>query len=434
MPSPGIKSTDSKSKVLLSPTRSPAEEIAHPARGARCRAIFQVQLFAARVGAYTQRRPQMVAARVCRKFGEGNISVSEGPVSDWRVNNFDLLRLLAALQVAVGHSIAILKPTGYFARLLVAGLDRFPGVPIFFVISGVLISKSYEHSDSLRDYLRNRCLRIFPGLWVCLVASVAVILAFGVGSLGRITTPDWLLWWAGQMSFFQNTQATFLDPMSHGLNPSLWTIPIELEFYIVLPALYGILRLRSRLGNMRLLSIALASLAVHPLIVHSHGQVRAYSLLEMTLAPYLWMFLVGVAIQRNWSTVRGWLFGRAHWWGLGYLMVCAAANWLRVDTGGNNLSPVYLLPLAGLIVSLAVSAPRLSDKILRHHDYSYGLYLYHMLVIDLLVALAAPSRWASVAIAIIVSLGLAALSWSLIEKPYLRSKRAALRVVYEGKP
>jgi peptidoglycan/LPS O-acetylase OafA/YrhL len=154
----------------------------------------------------------------------------------------------------------------------------------------------------------------------------------------------------------------------------------------------------------------------------------------MTLAPYLWMFLVGVAIQRNWSTVRGWLFGRAHWWGLGYLMVCAAAKWLRVDTGGNNLSPVYLLPLAGLIVSLAVSAPRLSDKILRHHDYSYGLYLYHMLVIDLLVALAAPSRWASVAIAIIVSLGLAALSWSLIEKPYLRSKRAALRVVYEGKP
>jgi peptidoglycan/LPS O-acetylase OafA/YrhL len=276
------------------------------------------------------------------------------PRSDWRVNNFDLLRLLAALQVAVVHSIGFLKPTGYFARLLVAGLDRFPGVPIFFVISGVLISKSYEHSDSLRDYLRNRCLRIFPGLWVCLVVSVVVILALGVGSLGRIT-PNWLLWWAGQMSIFQNFRATFLEPPITSLNPSLWTIPIELEFYIVLPALYGILRLRRHRGNMRLLAIALASLAVQLLIVNSHpsvAQVHAYSLLNMTLAPYLWMFLVGVSIQRNWSTVRGWLFGRAHWWGLGYLMLCAAAGWLRVGTGGKNMSPVYLLPLAGLIVSL----------------------------------------------------------------------------------
>jgi peptidoglycan/LPS O-acetylase OafA/YrhL len=259
-----------------------------------------------------------------------------------------------------------------------------------------------------------------------------VILALGVGSLGQITTPDWLLWWAGQMSIFQNFQPTFLEPLSTGLNRSLWTIPIELEFYIVLPTLYGILGLRRRFGNMRLLAIALASLAVQLLIVNSHrsvGQVRAYSLLHMTLAPYLWMFLVGVSIQRNWSTVRGWLLGRAHWWGLGYLMLCATVGWLRVDTGGNYISPVYLLPLAGLIVSLAVSAPQLSDRILGHHDVSYGLYLYHMLVIDLMVGGAAPSGWASSAAAIIASLALAALSWILIEQPCLRGKRGALRVV-----
>ena len=93
------------------------------------------------------------------------------------------------------------------------------------------------------------------------------------------------------------------------------------------------------------------------------------------------------------------------------------------------MSPVYLLPLAGLIVSLAMSAPQLSDRVLRHHDVSYGLYLYNMLVIDLMVGLAAPSAWASFAAAITVSLGLAALSWILIEKPYLRGKRGAMRTV-----
>jgi peptidoglycan/LPS O-acetylase OafA/YrhL len=378
---------------------------------------------------------QKVVARGCRKLGEGDIGSAEGLANDWRVNNFDLLRLLAALQVALVHGIGILKPAGYFAHLLGAGLNRFPGVPIFFVISGVLISKSYEHSDSLRDYLRNRCLRIFPGLWVCLVVSVAVILALGVGSFGPITAPDWLLWWAKQMSIFQGSRPAFLKQLSTGLNGSLWTIPVELEFYIVLPALYGILRLRRRLGNMRLLAIALASLAVQLLIISGHrsvGQARAYSLLQVTLAPYLWMFVVGISIQRNWSTVRGWLVGRAHWWGLGYLLLCVAAGWLHIGTGGNNPSPVFLLPLAGLIVSLAMSAPRLSGTILRHHDLSYGLYLYHMLVINLLVGLAAPFGWASLAAAIMVSLGLAALSWTLVEKPYLTHKRRSLRAVSDG--
>lgn len=93
------------------------------------------------------------------------------------------------------------------------------------------------------------------------------------------------------------------------------------------------------------------------------------------------------------------------------------------------MSPVYLLPLAGLIVSLAMSLPQLSDRILRHHDVSYGLYLYHMLVIDLLVGLAAPSGWASFAAATIVSFGLAALSWTFIERRYLRGKRGALRAL-----
>src|SRR5258706_13722326 len=74
----------------------------------------------------------VVVPRGCRKFGERDIGLSEELASDWRVNNFDLLRLLAALQVAVVHSIGFLKPTGYFARLLEAGLGRFPGRPIFF--------------------------------------------------------------------------------------------------------------------------------------------------------------------------------------------------------------------------------------------------------------------------------------------------------------
>ena len=265
---------------------------------------------------------------------------------------------------------------------------------------------------------------MFPGLWVCTAVSLAAILALGVGSLGPVTSTDWLVWWAAQMSIFQSYQGAFLKTLSTGaLNGSQWTIPIELEFYILMPVLYGILRLRSRRGHVPLLLIALGSLAAQLLLT------QAYGFLRLTLVPYLWMFLVGVAIQRNWRVMRAWLVGRAHWWGLGYVLLCIAARWLRVEVGGNDINPVYLLPLAGLIASLAMSAPQLSDKILRHQDVSYGLYIYHMLVIDLMLGLAAASGWIALGAALVASLGLAALSWTLIEKPFLRRKRDALRMV-----
>lgn len=95
------------------------------------------------------------------------ITEQEPSAADWRVNNFDLVRLLAALQVVVVHALMYLKPRGSFVHIARSGLELFPGVPIFFVISGLLISKSYEQSDCIRNYYRNRCLRIYPGLWVC---------------------------------------------------------------------------------------------------------------------------------------------------------------------------------------------------------------------------------------------------------------------------
>jgi peptidoglycan/LPS O-acetylase OafA/YrhL len=350
---------------------------------------------------------------------------------DWRVNNFDLVRLFAALQVAVVHALMHLKPTGSFVHIARAGLELFPGVPIFFVISGLLISKSYEQSDSIRDYYRNRCLRIFPGLWVCLVVSVGVILIIGVGSIGPVPTRDWLLWWAAQMSIFQNYNPAFLKPLGDGMpNGSLWTIPVELEFYLLLPVLYCTLRLRRRRGHVLVLIVLVASLAAE--LVLAYGRRRFpwltdYGFLFGTLVPYLWMFLVGVLIQRNWSRLRRCLAHQAHWWLLGYFLLCIVARLLRIDAGGNNMNPIFLLPLTGLVISCAMSAPSLSNRILHHRDISYGTYIYHMLVINLLLYFGVRASVPAVVAAIVISLALAATSWHVVEKPFLIRKRNALR-------
>ena len=362
-----------------------------------------------------------------------NELVAPKPYGDWRINNFDLIRLLAALQVAITHVISAMHVPGFFARIVQFGLSFFPGVPIFFVVSGFLISKSYEHSDLLRDYFRNRCLRIYPGLWVALAVTVGVMFMAGIGVIGTISTRHWLVWWAAQMTVVQNYNPGFQWPQGvggPGPNASLWTIPIELEFYILLPAIYAVFRLRERRGNISLLAICAASAALDLGLVYAQERFPKHTLfnyLPVTVAPFLWMFLVGVLVQRNWNTLRSVLAGRAHWWLLGYLMLCMVAARLGIYVGGNAITPLFLLPLAGLVISSATSAPWLADRVLRHQDISYGTYIYHALVINLMVGFGFFGSVFSAATAIAAALVLATLSWALVEKPFLRHKHNALR-------
>lgn len=67
-------------------------------------------------------------------------------------NNFDLVRLFAAIQVLMGHSISHLQ-LGTESSIL----TFFPEVLMFFVISGFLITRSFDnlHKKKRRESIRN---------------------------------------------------------------------------------------------------------------------------------------------------------------------------------------------------------------------------------------------------------------------------------------
>ena len=80
----------------------------------------------------------------------------------FRLNNFDFIRLIAALQVALVHGITHLE-----VKILNPFLDflnLFPGVPIFFFLSGFLISASWERNSNVKNFSLNRFYRIFSRL------------------------------------------------------------------------------------------------------------------------------------------------------------------------------------------------------------------------------------------------------------------------------
>ena len=81
-------------------------------------------------------------------------------------NNFNFLRLFAALMVIYGHTSAVTGngPQDIFLQYIGFKFIGGIAVDVFFLISGFLITASAIHSKSLKYYIVSRIFRIYPAL------------------------------------------------------------------------------------------------------------------------------------------------------------------------------------------------------------------------------------------------------------------------------
>lgn len=368
-----------------------------------------------------------------------------------RRNNFDLLRLLAAAQVIYFHSILFLDveargPLGTLNH--VAAI--FPGVPIFFVISGFLISQSYENSANVRDYFHRRALRIFPALWVCFAVTLLLVGALlllerwtgrdvATAAEGFVWSWTFPLWVVGQMTVGQ-----FLTPpVAFGVgntNPSLWTIPVEIGFYLCVPLIYWLLirPLRRNWSSAVLAGVALLSFVIWYVgrftigssvgrddLISSITLPTEIRILEQTPLPYLYWFILGVLLWRHFGVVDVFLRGRVLLWTAGYVLLAYAPIWLEAEWIQSTLAYqlARAVALAMWSMSFALSFRGVSHRLLRGLDLSFGLYLFHMLVINCLVELHLGGSSGWILFTYLVTGVLALMSWKLVERPVLKRKR-----------
>ena len=364
---------------------------------------------------------------------------------DFRRNNFDLIRLLAAVQVLFVHAAWHLDVISFESPVFHV-LERLPGVPIFFFVSGLLISRSYESNSGLEDYSRNRGFRIYPALWVCFALSVLSVALTGYFRTVDASFQSVMAWIVAQMTIYQPFNPAFMDGYGIGnLNGSLWTITVELQFYVLIPILYFVLR---RLPKSWFNPVLLVLIAFFMLVNVFDQRIWAREfqgtfdfarkVVDTTFLPWVYMFLIGVWVQRNFETVRNFVQGKwrvplflAIYVIVSYVMVDLSKNLgLPGDRGlgllGNRIDPVSYLALVLLVMAVAYNAPNLAEKILRRNDISYGVYIYHMPVVNLLIALGIMGTAGSLLLAIVVSLALGVCSWVFVERPCLKLKRNAL--------
>lgn len=335
-------------------------------------------------------------------------------------NNFDLIRLLAAAQVMLKHALVHLGYEGPWTELL--GL--FPGVPIFFFISGFLIFQSFHNSKSARQFAVNRLLRIYPALIVCFIVALGLVLATGYLSASRLAQPDFAGWAIAQLTLFQFYNWEALRGFGVGaLNGSLWTIAVELQFYLLTPLLAWLVASGRQVVWVLLVALGMAAnLAIQP-----GASTFAAKLYSVSSPAWFYMFMLGAWL----STRPDWQarLRQIPWWGLlsAYAAVGLAGHALGWRVTGNEVNPLSYVFLAALVYRLAFTRPETSRRLLGPNDVSYGVYIYHMPIVNVLVYAGWVGRPEHVLIACVATSVLAVLSWIVVERPALRLKRLALR-------
>lgn len=319
-------------------------------------------------------------------------------------NNFDVLRLGAAVAVLVSHSFQLTSGSPWLDPVWRIGshqttLGRI-AVIVFFIISGYLITGSYVRRPDPVRFIQARALRLLPGL----AAMLALMTLVAGPLLATAPMADYLAavpaYFAGNLSVFGFTDhlpGVFEgNPMPRVVNSSLWTLPYEVGCYgaVLLLGVVGCLNRWTALA-------VYAALLMAAKLWWGGDAVEFGTCFAGGAVMQLW----GVPLRRRAATG------------------CAVLLALALVTKGYHVAA----PTAGayLVIFLAVATRPV--RVPGGADLSYGTYIYGFPVQQTVTLLlgAAASWWLNVAVSLPIALALAWASWRWVEAPALALPRRA---------
>lgn len=329
-----------------------------------------------------------------------------------RDNNFNLLRMLAAIFIAFYHAhfMALGNLTDdnlYYLYDLSQIVLNF-----FFITSGFLIARSFMRRGDLLSYAVARFLRLVPGVFVLSLITVFL--------MGPFVTE------VGLMDYFSSMQTWLYVPLTsvlvpdrvlpgvfdsnvnpHQVNEALWTLRYEVACYIAL-ALLGISGFLRNEGRFRWLILAVL---VGFGIVSFGTDLRSFNAINH-LMHFGLSFFIGICFYIYRGFIR-----------LNYLIMFGLiflAFGLYLQLGRVIAEPFVIAASAYLTFWLAYVPGGFVRRYNQLGDYSYGVYIYHFPLQQVLVHyFGGYSPFSLFAVSLPLSLIFAVLSWRLVEKPCL---------------
>jgi peptidoglycan/LPS O-acetylase OafA/YrhL len=292
-----------------------------------------------------------------------------------------------------------------------------------FLITTLLLEEHAAHGAiSLRAFWRRRALRLLPALLVAIGALMLVELvlaATGRGHLRREATGA--LFGVSYLTDLARLRASTINVP--GTLDHLWSLAVEEQFYVLWPAALVLLRVRRRRAQL-VLGVALALTIFQQLRLVAAGapyqrlafapDTRGSSIVIGCLAAFVW--------TRRRPLVPGPRLGAC---ACILLALMVFPSFVRLEFAG----PLVVFAVAAAVVVLRALEPGSDEArlfgvrpLVALGQISYGLYLWHPLVLH---ALGAPPRGFSLrgVAGVAGAIAVAVLSRRFVELPFLRRKR-----------
>ena len=331
-------------------------------------------------------------------------------------NSLDFLRFAFAFIVLLVHAYEISE--NKVLAPIKSYLDSGVAVQAFFVISGFLIVMSYERSKSVLDYLAKRAQRIYPAYFFVVLACAG----FGVFLSTHppqeyFLSPGWFKYLAANLAFLNflhpSLPGVFSQNPFQAVNGPLWTIKIEVMFYLSVPFISWLLRKTPKFWTLlTLYALSLLYFSVLTWAGHAYDRPIFFELAKQ-FPGQLAFFISGSALFYYFET-----FSKHQ---PTIVLSSMFFYFIAPLMGFSVLAPASL---AVIIIFLAFNLPLLNHfgKI---GDLSYGIYIYHFPVLQIFIAYGLFSKQPGVSLLLvcILVLTMAALSWHFLEKRFLWSSR-----------
>ncbi len=334
-------------------------------------------------------------------------------------NNFHLIRLFAAIFVIITHSYAVRgMEERDFLYVFVNYRFSYVGLICFFYISGLLVTKSVLKSPTLKNYFWKRFLRIYPALWVLFFLFLFLIgpIISSCSLNEYFFAPEFwdYLKGASLLGVEYYIPCLFQEGYDKSVNPSLWTLPVELKLYLALGIAHYF-----RLFDRKLLVVCCILLVVF---------IKGFFFQEFwdlfNALPFLQVRIGGYVIYGS-------------FFGLGCLSYLYKDK-IIIDNRLSLFLLIFSIPLIVykynfffdnfilpyLILALAFADLSRIKHFFPKGDYSYGIYIYAYPVQQILVQYFGTylNEYTMIISSILCSFVPAYYSWHWVEKRALKYK------------
>jgi peptidoglycan/LPS O-acetylase OafA/YrhL len=344
--------------------------------------------------------------------------------AEGRNNNFNLIRILAALAVLVSHSYVVVtgsKEAEPLAALLGVTWGSM-AVDVFFITSGFLVTSSLLKRKSIIEFIAARTLRVYPALLPMTFLSIFVLgLTFtSYPAMDFLRDPVTHTFAIKNITLIfgvtGNLPGIFESlPYPRLVNVSLWTLPFEIRMYGILTIIW---LAAHALGKVKVTTIRFLILFLTIAALLAHFRDHFFFHATDQFHRLFYMFFLGATffILREHIVLTRKIF------------FPVALSLLISTLQQDVFFVVYHIVIAYLLFWIAYIPSGAIRNYNRLGDYSYGVYIYAFPVQQSVAALIPGVSVGGVVLASsAITLFFAFLSWHTIEKRALGLKDRAVK-------